>query len=316
VSDRTAEKLGVRVGSVIRLPQLSIEPPGVNIDERFPTRYRLVGLVTPPDAANTRFAGTQAFDFVPGSLSLRDPLATRGDVVFTTRNLISRLAVTDVEARAQRTLVLPSSRADRSDTVRRALAAWVEDRRSSEGSITVLAPALDVLANVDAERDAVRRASYLLALQLALFACYVLMVVTTETAHARAHDVALAKLRGLRSRTVLLVGFAEPLVVIAVALVAGVLFATVLAQAASAAVLADGVRVRVDRALWIAVVAALAGVTGAVALGLRQVLRRSALALLRQDVQVRPARGLVVVEVAILAVAAAALYDVSSAEPT
>jgi hypothetical protein len=312
LSDRTAAVLEVRLGAVLTLPEFADEPAAPSTRTPFPLRYRVVGIYVPPGDADPRFAGSSAFDFVPPTLSVRDEVPARGDALLATESLMHRLSTTSLEAMARRSLVLPEPRADRSDVVREQLRTWYDTVRSTQGTIVPRTPALEVLDGVSSERAAVRRSSYLLGLQLVLLACYVLLIVTTEAAHARSNDLALAKLRGLRRRTVVLIGFVEPLVVVALALVAGIVVALGAARLASSALLDESVRLRADAALGVAVLVALVGASTSVGLGLRRVLSRSPLALLRNDLQVQPVRTLVTAEVVLVALAAAALYEVRS----
>jgi hypothetical protein len=93
--------------------------------------------------------------------------------------------------------------------------------------------------------DELGRASTVVLAQLVLLAGVVLLLVVGGSAAARAPEVAAARLRGLRIRTVLGLAVAEPLALVAVGAPLGGLLAWLLARVMAAGKLVDGTPVAV-----------------------------------------------------------------------
>ena len=289
------------------------EPVEAGTGKQFPRRYRVVGVYRPPRADQPRWVGTGAFDFVPRNPSPRTPLPARVDVVFSTESLITRLADTPVEAKVRRTMVLPDPRADEVDVVEAELAAWAADLRASHGLVEVRTPVLATLSGLAGERDAVRLASYLLGLQLLFLVWYVLFIITASSSDARSNDVALAKLRGLRSRKVAALGVGEPLILVLAAVPIGLGVAVLVGRLAASALLSPAIELRAGRELALSMLVALAGACVAAGLGVRRAVREPVLDQLRRAVPATSLRRVLVGEVVIVTLAAAALYQVRDA---
>ncbi len=110
-------------------------------------------------------------------------------------------------------------------------------------------------------------------LQLVLLALFVLFGLVARTAEAREKEVALAKLRGFRTRSVLVVGLLEPVAMLCLALPAGLLLAF-LAMRVAQPLLLPGALISVQPIVILAALAAFAGGLVAAAFGARRILTR------------------------------------------
>ena len=110
-------------------------------------------------------------------------------------------------------------------------------------------------------------------LQLVLLALFVLFGLVARTAEAREKEVALAKLRGFGTWSVLLVGLLEPVAVLVVALPVGLVLAW-LAMRLAQPLLLPGAIITFQPLVLLAAVAAFAGGLVATAFGARRILTR------------------------------------------
>lgn len=113
------------------------------------------------------------------------------------------------------------------------------------------------LDDADREGRALGTASTVVLAQLVLLAVAVLVLVVGSSAEARAPEVAAARLRGLRTRTVVQLAVGEPLAMVAVGAPLGALGAWVLVKALAAASLVDGTSVGVPGSTLLALLGAL-----------------------------------------------------------
>lgn len=314
LSGRTARLLHVRVGQRVSMPQLAFEPPEAGTGVPFPSRPRLVGIYRPPGLTDPAWSGSGLFDFSAEGLSSRDPVPPRVDAAFTVRPLLERLADTPVRAEVRRHYVPAQARADAVDPVETALAAWDADHRAHTGQVELDDAALATMAGIRGERDTVRLASFALGLQLLVLVCYVLFMLTAATAESRSHDLALAKLRGLGTGKVTLLGLLEPLTVVVTAVPLGVLAALGLMRVATGSLLPDAVPLRPDLAMLTALAVALAGAATAAALGLRSTLGQPVLAQLVRATPTSARRPVLLLEAAVVTAAIAALWQVRARE--
>lgn len=310
VSDRTATALGVEVGERVVLPELVAEPVQAGTGEPFPQRYRVVGIYQRPRPGLPRWVGSGAFDFVPPNLSARNPLPARVDVVLSTQSLLTRLGQTPLRAQVRRTMVLDEPRADEVDVVEGLLATWAGELRSSNGLVEVDTPVLTTLTGLADERSAVRLASYLFGLQLLFLVWYVLFLITASSSDARSNDVALAKLRGLRTRRVCALGVGEPLILVLAAVPLGLAAAVLMARLAASALLSPDTTLRAGGDLALSILVALAGACVAAGLGVVRAVREPVLDQLRRAVPATSMRRVLVVEVVVVSLAVAALWQV------
>jgi putative ABC transport system permease protein len=111
------------------------------------------------------------------------------------------------------------------------------------------------------------------ALELVLLTLFVLFGLVARTVEARQREIALSKLHGFRSRSVLSVGLSEPLVLLIAALPLGVLLAWLAVRLASAVFLSHAPVFFTPLVVY-AALAAFAGGLLATVLGARKILRR------------------------------------------
>jgi hypothetical protein len=313
VSARTARTLDVQVGRVLRVQQFENEPPRANTGEPFPTVFHVVGIYRPPAENTRRWVGDEElFSYAAGIEDARDPVPPRTETMFTTLPLLERLAYTPVTASTTRFLALPDLRADRVDALADALAVWDAEQRSERGSVVLLDGPLDAVRAIADQRDAVRLASWLVSLQLLALVWYVLFLMTAAAAESRTHDVALAKLRGLRPRLVTLLGVLEPVVVVLVALPLGLLVALAAVRAATGALLPGDPGLRLADGVTTALLLALTGSCVAGALAVRRTVQERVLLQLQGGRRVWVPRGLLLGETTVVVLSAAALWQVWS----
>lgn len=134
-----------------------------------------------------------------------------------------------------------------------------------------------VLDSTEQEVALLTVAALVVSVQLALLAAVVLFQVVADTTEARGNEIALAKLRGLPSRSTVLVGLAEPLVLLVAAIPLGLGVAWVTSAAMTRVFLLPGTPVAVPLGAGIAVVLALLGGGTAAALAARRTLTRPVL---------------------------------------
>ena len=314
LSVRTVQLLGTTVDRTVTLPLLTTEPEEAGTGDPFPSELRIVGVYRAPDPGSTRWAGSDLFDTAPAGVGTRDPVPARTEAAFATRSLLERLAATPVSAEATRRYLPSAPRADVVDPVERELARWEVEHRADAGAVNLTDTALRTLTGVRDEREAVRLASYVLGLQLMLLVWYVLFLLTSTSAEGRSHDVALAKLRGLRASKVAALGLLEPLAVVTAAVPLGVLLAFGVVQAAAGALLPGPIVLRPDSALVVGLLIAMAGSVTAAALGLRRTLAQPVLAQLQRATPATAVRRILLAEAVVVTAAVAALWQVRTRE--
>lgn len=207
------------------------------------------GLATVPARAPATLTVPTTFDAVSAEVTADDsPLgyatATRLADVSSVR-LRDEPVLRDKVARAQAQVALHSSNAS----------AWaLRDN---------LAYQFD---KADAQGKALGRASTVVLAQLVLLAGVVLLLVVSGSAQARAPEVAAARLRGLRTRTVVGLAIAEPLVLVASGAPLGGLLAVVTVQVMAAAKLVPGTPVALPGSAFVTLLVAAAALLLAVLL--------------------------------------------------
>ncbi len=163
--------------------------------------------------------------------------------------------------------------------------------------------------DVAAEQRSVRTAVPIVAVPLVLLCWFVLFLVVASLTEERGPEIALAKLRGFGHGAATRFGLGEALVLIVLAAPIGVLFGLAATELAARMVFASGTHVQPSLTVVVVAVLALAGAAVAAGLAARRTLALPVLALLRRV----PERGrwrATVVEGGVIALAAAALYEV------
>ena len=311
VSSRTARVLHVTVGDAVVVPALADEPPAANTGAFFPSTLDVVGVYRAPDVRSRDWVGWElAFQHAAGDPDARDPVLPRTETMFVVHDLMLRLAVTPVVARDTRVLALPSVDADAVDALAAQLGPWDLQRRELTGTVALVNEPLAAITQVQDQRAAVRLASWVAALQLLGLVWYVLYLLTSAAADGRSHDVALAKLRGLRPRTVTLVAVLEPVLVVLLALPVGLLLAVGLVRVAGERLLPGDVGLRVDGSVGLAALVALTGACLAAVAAVRTTVTERALVQLQGGRRVWTPRGLLLAEAAVVTLSAAALWQV------
>lgn len=264
VTKRTARALGVHLGSSLTIPLKGGVPP---------VKVRVTGIIALGNPHQTFWFGEEPsyFDFGPpltcgiGATCL--PLV---DAMFTAPSTIAGLP----EVQPTDEFQLRVSRIHTTD-----LAAF---RRAFDHFATYTAEVLrtPVETGLSAETGAAARESDLMQsivivvdLQLVLLALFVLFGLVARTAEAREKEVALAKLRGFGTWSVLLVGLLEPVAVLVVALPVGLVLAW-LAMRLAQPLLLPGAIITFQPLVLLAAVAAFAGGLVATAFGARRILTR------------------------------------------
>lgn len=271
ISDRSAGVLGIHLAS-----PLPFDVAGV------PARpLHVVGLYRPGDAHSAYWWGLPFFNFSLGTPVQRAHL----DSLFVTEATTEALPVTafpDVTAQVP-------LRVDRihTDDVGRLMAALNSFRESDAGAVgqgvSVATKLPDLLRQVGYQQGLMETIVAVIDAELVLLALFVLYSVVARTSEAREPEVALAKLRGFRARSVISVGLLEPAVLLCLALPVGVALAWLVVRLAAAPLLLPGTPITITRFALLAATAAFAGGLVAAALGAYRILTR------RLAEQLRPA---------------------------
>jgi hypothetical protein len=261
---RTARSLAVKVGSSVPVTQLGDSENGTLM-------VHVVGIVRAGSPTYPFWFGDDYFGFGPATdCAIGAPCLPRLDAFFTPRATVA--ASPSVQAIDEFWL--------RVDTVHTTTTTALTAALSAFGAYTNHQLSSPISTDLPSEIRGAGRESGLMQsivivvdLQLVLLALFVLFGLVTRTAEAREHEVALAKLRGFRLRSVLVVGLLEPLVMLTLALPLGVLLAFVLMRIAQPLLLPGGLVSPQPLVLWAALVAYAGGIV-ATLVGARRILTR------------------------------------------
>jgi putative ABC transport system permease protein len=307
ISTRTASLLGLRVGDRLRVrfPNAS-EPVGLLIS----------GLYRPshPDAAY--WWGQNYFAF--GSLGPGLVALVELDAVFTSPGGIRSAAPSrDVAAAVQIPYHRGSLTVDALPSFEERLSSF-QSQALRNDDVHVHTGLWGLFAGGGAVEHTSATVVDIADLELGLLGIFVLYFVASRTAAEREPDVRLAGLRGFGMRSTVAVALAEPLAIVAVAVPLGLLGAWLVAGAASPAVFGPGIPVALTPlAVGAAVAAGLAGVAAA-ALGTRGSLVATPIAGAGGQLSTprRASRWSVFADVAVVAVAGAAVFQLAVAGDT
>ena len=191
----------------------------------------------------------------------------------------------------------------------RAQISTLSNRYGPNATVRLTTGVIALLDAADRERDLLNVAAVLVTVQLALLAWFVLFQVVADTADARGNEIALAKLRGLSPRATVAFGLGEPILLLAVAIPLGLVFAYLGVFVMAHLFLVPGTPVVLS---WAGLGGALTGFVGGVvaaALAARRTLTRPVLEQWRQTTHAHRSRpfGLLID----LAIAAAAIASVA-----
>ncbi len=168
-------------------------------------------------------------------------------------------------------------------------------------SVSVQSSLPDSLESVQASWKAVADPITLTTLTVLLLSWLLLFLIVTDSVEARGSEIALAKLRGHGRGGILIVGLAEPAVVLLAALPGGVLAGWAAAAGLARTLLLPGTPADLPWTAWIAAAAAIAGGLIAVILTAQRALRRGVVEQFRQPALLTAGRGWVIDSILITA---------------
>lgn len=305
VSDRTARSLQVGVGDVVDVPELGAERERPGSGEPFPQRLTVTGVYETGSPEQEHFAQTDLFSTGPAREVDGEVLPAQLDAVLVDRVLVEALFEIAVTGSARRSLVPEQRTAPELTAVADDLRVHLGELRANAGEVRVDDDALALLDDLSQQGSSARQIALLLGAQLLLLACCVLGLVVSGSADARAPEVALGRLRGLRWPALAAFCAAEPLLLVLLAVPLGCLAGAGTAAALAAATLPGPVALRPDAALSAALGAAVLAAVVAVVLGVRSVLARGVLTGDRGG-----SAGRLVADVVLVTLAGAALWQV------
>ncbi|BCJ31284.1 hypothetical protein [Actinocatenispora sera] len=291
----TARRYGLSVGDTVRFQRGDDDPKG---EQPGRYRHRIVGLYRLPDAGATYWWGGGLF----GTLDAEPLLSTNPrSVAFP--GLRDQAAEVDIE-------VLPDriSLADAAPLRTATVDAGVAVEQAGSHLSTALPAAIGAAGR---DRGAILSSVPVVVVPLVLLCLFVLYLAVAAVTEERGPEIALAKLRGFGGAGAARFGLAETLLVIVLAVPVGLLAGLGGTELLAALVLAPGTHVALSLPVLAAAGLALLGAAAAATVAARHTVRAAPLALLRRV----PARGrwrANVLEGAIAALAAAALYQVLS----
>ena len=295
VSNADTAVTGWHVGSRIRgsgWPTLVVtgiyRPPDVNID------YWVLHGQTyfPRSPSGGQGAGLDAVFTSPATLS-HARHSEQGTAYIDDALAVRRLRVSDVSVLQQGMASLATSQ----DLL-------------TEG-VTVQSGAADILAEAQASWKAVADPVALTTLTVLLLSWLLLFLIVTDSVEARGSEIALAKLRGYGRGGILIVGLAEPAVVLLAALPGGVLLGWAAAAGLARTLLLPGTPTDLPSTAWVAAAAAIAGGMVAVILTAQRALRRGVVEQFRRPALLTAGRGWVIDSILITGCAAGLIEALS-----
>jgi hypothetical protein len=168
-------------------------------------------------------------------------------------------------------------------------------------SVSVQSGMPDSLESVQASWKALAAPVTLTTLTVVLLSWLLLFLIVTDSVEARGSEIALAKLRGHGPGGILIVGLAEPAVVLLAALPCGVLAGWAAAAGLARTLLLPGGQADLPWTAWIAAAAAIAGGLVAVILTAQRALRRGVVEQFRRPALLTAGRGWVIDSILITA---------------
>ena len=168
-------------------------------------------------------------------------------------------------------------------------------------SVSVQSGVPDSLESVQASWKALAAPVTLTTLTVVLLSWLLLFLIVTDSVEARGSEIALAKLRGHGRGGILIVGLAEPAVVLLAALPCGVLAGWAAAAGLARTLLLPGGPADLPWTAWIAAAAAIAGGLVAVILTAQRALRRGVVEQFRRPALLTAGRGWIIDSILITA---------------
>ncbi len=302
VSATTARSYGLRAGGQLSFGGTDRDPAHAAL-----YRHRIAGIYQVRDAAEPYWWGGGQLAGAPGTTA--DP-----------RDRVEAVLTGDVAARrwpgasGSRTELDFPVRPERIDmdtvpALRAALARL--DTVAEADQITVGTGMISAFDDARKEQRAIGTAVPVVAVPLVLLCWFVLYLMVASLTEDRGPEIALAKLRGVRTPAVLRFGLGEALLLILLATPVGLALGEAVVQLTALAVLRDGSRVELRWPVLVVALISLAGALIAAVLAARRTIRLPVLRLLRR-VPERSRWRAGIAEGALVALAGAALYEVLS----
>ncbi|GIF71269.1 FtsX-like permease family protein [Asanoa siamensis] len=307
VSDRTVERVKIRMGDVLTLPATGGttrtsfgEPPPKDVAYPVVGVYRIGDPTDPYWETTGFFGGSPLNELDSDGTKIVDELFTGSES--TVRSIALGRPVASLE------YPLDAERVRLADVP--ALTGELESLSASNSmeGVALTIGLLDSLRLADRQRSAITAAVPTVALPLVLLCWFVLFLVVAAVTDDRRAEIAVGKLRGLSVGGITRFAVGEPLLLIALAAPLGVALGIGLTALASRAFLAPAVDVQIGWPVLVVALGALLGAVAAAVLGARETVRASIGALLRR-VPHRAGRRALVAEAVVAALALAALYQ-------
>jgi putative ABC transport system permease protein len=300
LSHRTADWLGLRPGDRFRARGF-----GAGAADR----DLVVAAIYTPTPRDQYWFGAQPAYFPPPPLG--NELPPLDAVFLTAGDLLPAIDNGSLDIRARFDHFIQPRRLRLADTgaVPPALGRLAEVLRINNPDAVVLTGLGDLVANADAERQALTVPVLLADVQLASLALLILVVVAAMAAEARAGEVALAKVRGATTGQAFGLAALELAVIAALALPAGLAVGWLGAYLLARAQLEAGIPVVVTPAAVAVALAATVVALAAASLASLGAVRRRVLDQWRRGRSDQVGRRAVVLDVVLLLVAVAALAN-------
>ena len=262
ISTRTAKALGVGQGGTIAL---------LGLQTGAPLMVTVTGIVAVSSDQAPYWFGENFFNFgPPPPASIRGPKPLpRVDALFTPAVTVRHLSPNLTLQYPLLVSRVTVSNAGRLQSAYQGYKFAVATRDGSVASSNLISE----LRSVSNQEDQMLAVVVVVDLQLVLLTLFVLYGVVARTAEARQKEVALAKLHGYRTPSVILVGLAEPVIVLCGALPLGMLLAWLAVVAASPLLLHNAPVFFYLLVLWAGLAAFIGGLL-ATALGARRIMTR------------------------------------------
>lgn len=288
ISQTDAAMTGWRIGSQIRdsgWPTFTVtgvyQTPNVTTDywvlhapTYFASQTRGKAQNTDLDAVFTSEATLS--DAPPVQSSRGAPAPRQGYVVIDDALAVRRLRLSDVAA------------------LRRGMPSFEFNPSFASQSIAAQSSVQDSMQSAETQWRALQQPVALTTLTVLLLSWLLLFMIVTDAVEARGQEIALAKLRGHGRTGILLVGLAEPALVLLAAWPAGVLIGSAVAAQLGKIVLVPGTPSPLPPTAWAASAAAVAGGLAAVIMAAQRGLRRGVVEQFRRPAVLALGRGWVI----------------------
>ncbi|MGA7172254.1 MAG: FtsX-like permease family protein [Candidatus Dormiibacterota bacterium] len=290
ITERDSTALGRTVGDVLKVPKVG--------------KLTVTGVIAVGNPQLRYWLGDDFFGFYP-------PQAHKPgnyDAFFTPASTVRSLPVV---ASAQFPLLVPNTQVATVDQLRDSVSQFLVQARTRLG----LAATTQVTSSLGSYRGAassIESIVEVVALQLLLLTLFVLYILVARTAAARRSEVALARLRGANTSSLLVIGMAEPVLILLLALPIGLFLAWLGMELASALTLGGAPVPFSLLAVLAGLVAFLSGLV-AIAAGSRRALTRRLIDELRATEEKPSPLARAAWEGAAVALAVAGLLELATA---